>query len=121
MPSFASFDSHDNLLTGDRLLFTKKETAALLSIGMRFLNYCIAAGMVRTVKKGRSVRISRSEVVRFARISHDSPLRETRRLRRPHDNDTTNNHSTRRLEKEVRNGQRPERTAEPGPQTDETP
>jgi hypothetical protein len=57
MRNLAVFDSDNNSPIPDGVLFAKKDAAAFLTIEVRFLEYYIAAGMIRTVRLGRAVRI----------------------------------------------------------------
>jgi hypothetical protein len=53
-----------------RLLYPKKQACFLLSMSLRNLDYRITLGTVKFVKRGRSVPIPRSEVLRLAKGDH---------------------------------------------------
>ena len=50
-----------------KLLFGKKEAAAMLSIGVRTLDRLLAAGRIRHKRIGKKILISRTEIEKFAR------------------------------------------------------
>ena len=55
----------------ERRLFHNRKTAAIqLSISLRSFNSYIAAGEIKIQRLGRSVRIPRGELVRFAQKDH---------------------------------------------------
>jgi hypothetical protein len=62
-----------------RLLYSKKETCYLLSMSLRNLDYRIALGTVKFVKRGRSVLIPRSEVLRLAKGDHPEAMAVSKR------------------------------------------
>jgi excisionase family DNA binding protein len=76
MPKFCRIGPDANPL--DRLLYGKEEAAALLSLSLRSLNYAIAAGLIRIIRKGRRVLIHRSEITRFSCLNHPYRLRSPR-------------------------------------------
>jgi excisionase family DNA binding protein len=51
----------------DKLLFGKREAAALLSIGVRTLDRLIASGRIRHKRVGKKILISRIEIEKFAK------------------------------------------------------
>lgn len=51
----------------DKLLFGKREAAALLSIGMRTLDRLLAADRIRHKRVGKKILISRAEIEKFAK------------------------------------------------------
>jgi excisionase family DNA binding protein len=51
----------------DKLLFGKREAAAMLSIGVRTLDRLLAAGRIRHKRIGKKVLINRAEIEKFAR------------------------------------------------------
>lgn len=79
MLNFCRIDTDADPL--ERLLYSKEAAAALLSLSLRSLNYAIAAGLIRTVRKGRRVLIHRSEIARFGRLNHPYRLRPPRNRR----------------------------------------
>ena len=65
----------------ERLLYSKVEAAKLLSISVRSLEYLIAAGMIRVVRKGRRVLLPRSEILRLGHLDHPFPFHSARKRR----------------------------------------
>lgn len=58
----------------DKLLFGKREAAAMLSIGVRTLDRLLAAGRIRHKRIGKKILISSVELEKFARTG-DVPTR----------------------------------------------
>jgi excisionase family DNA binding protein len=55
----------------ERLLYSREEAAAMLSISASTLDVAIGRGMLRIVRKGRRVLIHKAELERFSR--RDAP------------------------------------------------
>lgn len=53
-----------------KLLFAKKEAAALLSISIRKLEYLIASGELQTRRIGKRVLVPKGALTTFARTDH---------------------------------------------------
>jgi excisionase family DNA binding protein len=51
----------------ERLFYSRQEAAAMLSISESTLDVAIGRGMLRVVRKGRRVLISKGELERFSR------------------------------------------------------
>jgi excisionase family DNA binding protein len=51
----------------EKLMFGKREAAALLSIGVRTLDRLLAAGRIRHKRVGKKILISRIEIEKFAK------------------------------------------------------
>jgi len=56
----------------DKLLYTKREAAQLLSISLRSLDYLIVSQQLATRRIGRRVLVHRDSVEQFARTDHVS-------------------------------------------------
>lgn len=54
----------------DRLLFSRKESAAILGVSERTLTYAIDANRLRVTRIGRRTLLHRAELERFARIDN---------------------------------------------------
>lgn len=54
----------------DKLLYSKKETAALLSISTKTITRLIARGELKPRRVGRRVLFPRTEIVRFTQRDH---------------------------------------------------
>jgi excisionase family DNA binding protein len=54
----------------EKLLYSRKEAAQLLSISLRTLDNYVALKQIKTRRKGRRVLISHGELVRFSRMDH---------------------------------------------------
>jgi excisionase family DNA binding protein len=52
---------------GTRLLFPRKESAQILSLSVRTLDYLIASKAIAVVRVGRKVLVPRLELEKFAR------------------------------------------------------
>jgi excisionase family DNA binding protein len=50
----------------EKLLYSRKEAATLLSIGLRKLDYLIEQGVFKPCRIGRKVTISAKQLIRFA-------------------------------------------------------
>lgn len=61
-------------MSGDRLLYPRKEAAYRLGISLRALDYLIAGRRVRTQRIGGRVLIHARELERFARANHYEAL-----------------------------------------------
>lgn len=57
-----------------RLLYDRESAALQLSISIRSIDYYIAAGELKTRRKGRKVLIPHAELVRFAASDHWEPV-----------------------------------------------
>jgi hypothetical protein len=62
--------SNADEFTTPRLLHTREDSAGILSISVRSLDYHIAKGRHRVKHHGASVLIHHSELVRFAKEDH---------------------------------------------------
>lgn len=51
----------------EKLMFGKRDAAALLSIGVRTLDRLIASGRIRHKRVGKKILISRTEIEKFAK------------------------------------------------------
>jgi excisionase family DNA binding protein len=60
------------MLTTEKVLYTKREAAQLLSISLRSLDYLIFNQQIPTRRIGRRVLIHRDVIERFARRDHVS-------------------------------------------------
>jgi hypothetical protein len=67
--SKSSSDTH-----GQRLLYSRAETAYQLSTSLRNIAYRIAAGTLRIQRQGGRVLISHAELLRQARIDDNTPV-----------------------------------------------
>jgi excisionase family DNA binding protein len=56
------------------ILLSRKQTASLLSISLRGLDYLLAQGKLRARRVGKRVLIPRQEIERFARADHPDPI-----------------------------------------------
>ena len=56
----------------DKLLYTKREAALLLSISVRSLDYLIVSQQLPTRRIGRRVLVHRDSIEQFARVDHMS-------------------------------------------------
>jgi excisionase family DNA binding protein len=54
----------------EKILYTKRETAQLLSISVRSLDYLIFNRQIATRRIGRRVLVHRDTIERFARYDH---------------------------------------------------
>jgi hypothetical protein len=68
-------DTSANPPATQRLLYDRRAAAGQLSISIRSLDYLIAQGQFSTRRVGKKVLIPHSELVRFARGNHTSPVR----------------------------------------------
>ena len=57
-----------------RLLYSRKETAYLLSLSLRAVAYMIASGDLRTKRHGGRVMIAHSELLRQAALDDRKPI-----------------------------------------------
>jgi excisionase family DNA binding protein len=65
----------------ERLLYSREEAAAMLSIAASTLDVAIGRGLLRAVRKGRRVLIHKAELERFSRRDMPGgiwPAKETR-------------------------------------------
>jgi excisionase family DNA binding protein len=60
-----------------KLLFTRKEVAQLLSLGLRTVDGLVHSKELRVVRIGRKVLVHRDEIQRFARRDHETRKSET--------------------------------------------
>jgi hypothetical protein len=60
--------------TEQRLLHTRREAAAMLSISVRSLDYHIEHARIRVKRHGASILIAHSELIRFAKENHPDPV-----------------------------------------------
>lgn len=58
----------DRIPASDRLLFSRKEVAQMLSVSERTVTYAIDNGKLDITRIGRRTLIHKSELERFARI-----------------------------------------------------
>ena len=58
------------MLTTEKVLYTKREAAQLLSISLRSLDYLIFSHQIPTRRIGRRVLVHRDTVEQFARRDH---------------------------------------------------
>jgi excisionase family DNA binding protein len=58
------------MLPTEKILFTKREAAQLLSISLRSLDYLIFNQQISTRRIGRRVLVHRDAIERFARRDH---------------------------------------------------
>jgi excisionase family DNA binding protein len=58
--------------TTDKVLYTKREAAQLLSISLRSLDYLIFSQQLPARRIGRRVLVHRDSIEQFARIDHMS-------------------------------------------------
>jgi excisionase family DNA binding protein len=59
----------------EKLLYTREDSAFMLSISERSLDYLISSKEINTRRVGRRVLIPRSELLRFARGNHTDSIR----------------------------------------------
>lgn len=59
-------------MMADKLLYTKREAAQLLSISLRSLDYLITSQQIPTRRIGRRVLLQRDAIEQFARSDHMS-------------------------------------------------
>jgi excisionase family DNA binding protein len=57
-------------MTEQKLLFSKRDAAEMLSVSARTLDYLIAMHELEVRRVGRKVLVSRSEIERFAKRDH---------------------------------------------------
>ena len=57
-----------------RLLYSRKETAYLLSLSLRAISYLIASGDLRTKRHGGRVMITHAELLRQAALDDRNPI-----------------------------------------------
>jgi excisionase family DNA binding protein len=57
-----------------KLLLSRKESARILSLSLRSVSYLIEKGELKSRRVGSRVLIPRSELVKFARMDHPSPV-----------------------------------------------
>jgi excisionase family DNA binding protein len=62
------------LSVDDKLLVSRQEAAAVLSINQRALDYLVANKHLQIRRIGSRVLIPRSELLRFARSDHPEPI-----------------------------------------------
>ncbi len=62
-------------MVGEKLLYTQKEAARMLSISVRMLSYMISSGQLAARRIGRRVLISGDVLVEFAKSDHTSGKR----------------------------------------------
>ena len=55
----------------DKLLYRKREAAQIIGVSVRTLEYRIARGEIKTIHKGKLVRIHRRELEKWAVIDED--------------------------------------------------
>jgi excisionase family DNA binding protein len=60
------------MLGSEKVLYTKREAAQLLSISLRSLDYLITSEQLRTRRIGRRVLLHRDAIEQFARVDHMS-------------------------------------------------
>lgn len=58
--------------TNNKILYTKREAAQLLSISLRSLDYLIVSHQLATRRIGRRVLVHRDSIEQFARTDHMS-------------------------------------------------
>ena len=56
----------------EKVLYTKREAAQMLSISVRSLDYLIVSGQLAARRIGRRVLIHRDAIEQFARLDHSS-------------------------------------------------
>ncbi|HEY0701167.1 MAG TPA: helix-turn-helix domain-containing protein [Candidatus Acidoferrales bacterium] len=61
----------------DKILFSRDEAAGMLSISVRSVDYLLARGELRAVRKGRRLLIPRTELERWAKKDNPQPIRRT--------------------------------------------
>ena len=66
------YGSDSRMLTSDKILYTKREAAQLLSISLRSLDYLIVSQQLQTRRIGRRVLLHRDSIEQFARVDHVS-------------------------------------------------
>ena len=66
----------------EKLLFTRKESAEILSISIRQLDYLLSAGSLPSRRLGRKRLIPRAALEVFARRDHAPPHKKTPNLER---------------------------------------
>ena len=60
------------MLVNEKVLYTKREAAELLSISIRSLDYLITSRQLPTRRIGRRVLVHRNAIERFAQTDHIS-------------------------------------------------
>lgn len=60
------------MAAADKVLYTKREAAHLLSISLRSLDYLIVSHQLPTRRIGRRVLVHRESIEQFARMDHVS-------------------------------------------------
>ena len=59
----------------EKLLYSREDAAAALSISIRSVDYLIAEGKVTTRRIGRKILIPAGDIKRFARADHPERIR----------------------------------------------
>jgi excisionase family DNA binding protein len=58
------------MLPSEKLLFSRREAAELLSLSVSTLDVAVAQGMIRVRRMGRRVMFEKREIERFSRMDH---------------------------------------------------
>jgi excisionase family DNA binding protein len=61
-----------------KLLYSKKEAAGMLSVSLRSLEYLLARGEIKFIRKGSRTLIHHNELERWAKKDDPRPIRRER-------------------------------------------
>ena len=65
----------------EKLLYSREDAAAALSISIRSVDYLIAEGKMTTRRIGRKILIPAGDIKRFARADHPECIRTSGKVR----------------------------------------
>jgi hypothetical protein len=80
-PSSHNLNSSSSLLDDiqkplQKMLYTRKNAAVVLSLSVRALDYLIATKKLNTIRVGRKVLLGHRELVKFSRRNSPTPIND---------------------------------------------